>query len=419
MITDNAGGLPRYCHPYHGGWDVARIALDIPESRILFVCPVSCARIICLNAVKYGYKDRIDVLALTEDDIVSGNYEEKTIEAACEVMETVEPKPKALILYVSCIDAMLGNDHSFQTQEIMDRFPGLNCFVLRMCPITRFSGDNPMVALNKDMAAPLPEEAVEKEKIAAFLGSNIAYDPECELVKLLTDNGYRALHIEERGARYEDYLKIRNASLNLCLMPFASSAGKLLSERFGTPMLPYFSRYDFPSIRKTLTDLCTALDLQLPDLDRMEAETREVLRSCAEQIGDTKLYIDSTATLFPDALRKTLSECGFRVAGVFADDIKREAPDCDSGSILRAGDRAYPGEAMSQSNTIGIGMVSSSFAGTRGTVDIFYDNGEWGFYGLRKLAERILEAYRNPKTAAEIRREQRQDPALYGKEASE
>ena len=277
MITDNAGGLPRYCHPYHGGWDVARIALDIPESRILFVCPVSCARIICLNAVKYGYKDRIDVLALTEDDIVSGNYEEKTIEAACEVMETVEPKPKALILYVSCIDAMLGNDHSFQTQEIMDRFPGLNCFVLRMCPITRFSGDNPMVALNKDMAAPLPEEAVEKEKIAAFLGSNIAYDPECELVKLLTDNGYRALHIEERGARYEDYLKIRNASLNLCLMPFASSAGKLLSERFGTPMLPYFSRYDFPSIRKTLTDLCTALDLQLPDLDRMEAETREVL----------------------------------------------------------------------------------------------------------------------------------------------
>ncbi|MBE6118709.1 MAG: hypothetical protein E7188_09230, partial [Erysipelotrichaceae bacterium] len=75
MITDNTGGLPRYCHPYHGDWDVATIALDIPESRILFVCPVSCARNICLNAYNGNYKDRIDVLALSEDDIVSGNYE--------------------------------------------------------------------------------------------------------------------------------------------------------------------------------------------------------------------------------------------------------------------------------------------------------------------------------------------------------
>ncbi len=413
MITDNTGGLPRYCHPYHGGWDVARIALDIPESRILFVCPVSCARIICLNAVKYGYKDRIDVLALTEDDIVSGNYEEKTIEAASQIMDTVEPKPKALILYVSCIDAMLGNDHSFQTEEIMARYPGLNCFVLRMCPITRFSGDNPMVALNKDMMSPLPEDPAEKEKIVAFLGSNIAYDPECELVKLLSENGYRALHIQEEGASYEDYLKIRASSLNLCLMPFASSAGKLLTERYGTPMLPYFSRYDFAVIRKTLTDVCSALSLPLPDLQAMEDETRRNLQSCAREIGDTKLIIDSTATLFPDALRQTLESCGFTVARVYADDIKRADPDLDSGSILRAGDRAYvTAEKCGGENTIGIGMVSSSFYGTKAAVDIFYDNGEWGFYGLRKLAERILEAYLHPKNAAGIRAEQRQEPKM-------
>ena len=403
MITENTGGLPRYCHPYHGGWDVARIALDIPESRILFVCPVSCARIICLNAVKYHYKDRIDVLALTEDDIVSGNYEEKTIEAACEIMDTVLPKPKALILYVSCIDAMLGNDHSFQTDEIMARYPGLNCFVLKMCPITRFSGDNPMVALNKDMMLPLPEQPVEKEKIVAFLGSNIAYDPQCELVKLLADNGYRPLHIQE-SADYEDYLKIRASSLNLCLMPFASSAGRLLAQRYGTPMLPYFARYDFASIRKTLTDVCLALSIPLPDLDRMEAETRQALAYCAGQIGDTGLIIDSTATLFPDALRETLVSCGFRVTKVYADDVARQEPDTDSGSILRAKDRSY----MAGQDAVGIGMVSSSFGGTRYTVDMFYDNGEWGFYGLKKLAQRILEAYRCPESAGRLRSRQRQ-----------
>lgn len=400
MITDSTGVLPRYCHPYHGGWDVARIALDIPESRILFVCPISCARIICLNAVKYGYKDRIDVLALTEEDIVSGNYEEKTIEAACEVLEKVSPRPKALILYVSCIDAMLGNDHTFQCREIMDRYPDVNCFVLKMCPITRFSGDLPLVALQHDMYAALPEEPAEKKKIVSFIGTNIAYDRECELVSMLEENGYKALHIQASD-RYEDYLDVRSSALALCLMPFAKSAGDLLHDRYGTPILPYFARYDFASIRSTLTKTAEILQIPVPDLDTLQQETESVLRETAEYIGDTELIIDSTATLFPDALRKTLTDCGFRVRSVFADDPKRQLPDIDSGSVEMAKERAYG----QRDSAIAIGMVSSSFAGTDRTIDIFYDNGWWGFCGLRKLAEAIREAYAHPRTAGDVRKE--------------
>lgn len=399
MISDSTGGLPRYCHPYHGGWDVATIALDIPESRILFVCPVSCARIICLNAIRSDYKNRIDVLALTEDDIVSGSYEEKTIEAACQVLETVKPRPRALILYVSCIDAMLGNDHTFQTEEIMARYPDVNCFVLKMCPITRYSGDLPLVALQHDMYAPLPKETVPKKKIVTFIGSNIAYDPECELIKVISDGGYRPLHIQACDS-YEDYLNVRASSLNLGLMPFASSACRMLSERYGTPMIPYFARYDFKSIRETITTVCEKLEIHLPDLDAIEAETISTLSACAEAIGDTELVIDSTATLFPDALRQTLTDCGFKVRRVYADDINRKAPDIDSGSILMPGMRSY----NANEDVIAIGMVSSSFEGAAKTVDMFYDNGEWGFYGLRKIAERILGAAGMPMSAAQVRK---------------
>ena len=402
MITDNTGGLPRYCNPYHGDWDVATIALDIPESRILFICPVSCARNICLNAYKGNYKDRIDVLALSEEDIVSGNYEEKTMAAACHVLDTVTPRPKALILYVSCIDAMLGNDHTYQTQEIMTRYPDVNCFVLKMCPITRYSGDLPLTELQHDMYAALPVETVPKQKLAVFIGTNIAPDPQCEPVRILEENGYRALHIQA-CTRYEDYLAVRSSALNLCMMPFGKSAGELLQQRYGTPFIPYLLKYDFVHIRSVIAGMCSALDIPAPDLDTMEAETREILRQCAEQIQGTELVIDSSATLLPDALRDTLTSCGFRVRRVYADDIQRRNPDADSGSILVPDSRSYTAEE----DVIAIGMVASSFEGAQATVNMFYDNGEWGYYGLRKLAERILEAHRSRKSSARVRKEAR------------
>ena len=400
MITDNTGGFPRFCHPYHGGWDVARIALDIPQSRILFVCPASCARIICLNSIKYGYSDRIDVLALSEEDIVSGSYEEKTVEAACEVLEHLDPRPRALILYVSCIDAMLGNDHEFQTQEVMARYPDVNCFVLKMCPIARFSGDLPMVALQHDMYAALPEERIPKEKIVSFIGTNIAYDPACEIMQMLENNGWKALHIQGTGD-YEDYLKVRASSLNLCLMPFGLTAVRMLEKRYDTPYLQYFAKYDFEDIRRTMTSVAEALDIPVPDLDAMEQKTRCVLQECADYIDQTELVIDSTATLFPDILRNTLTECGFRVKGVYADDIKRTDPDTDSGYICMPMKRRYQADA----DVIAIGLVASSFEGAKRTVNVFSDNGEWGYYGLRKLAERIREAYDNPMSAQMIRKE--------------
>lgn len=402
MIADQTNGLPRYCHPYHGGWDVARIALDIPESRILFVCPVSCARIICLNAVKYGYKNRINVLALTEDDIVSGRYEEKTVEAACYVLDHLKKRPKALILYVSCIDAMLGNDHSFQTEEIMSRYPDVNCFVLKMCPITRYSGDLPLVALQHDMYAPLPEEKVPHTRTVAFIGTNIAYEDSCELVRLPEDNGYRALHIQASDS-YDDYLAVRESTLSLCLMPFGKSAAVLLKERYDTPFIPYFARYDYASIRDTLTKVCAALAIPLPDFDAMEQETTRILRETAAYIGDTELVIDGIATLFPDALRATLENCGFRVRRVYSDSVDRKDPDRDSGDVTVAGTRSF-GDSEP---VIAIGMVSASFEGADRAVDLFYDNGWWGHDGLRRIAHEIRNAYDDPKSGTVLREEKR------------
>lgn len=414
MISDNNGGLPRYCHPYHGGWDVARIALDIPQSMILFVCPASCARIIKLNAINYGYSERIFVLGLTEADIVAGDYEKKTYEAACEVMDTIEKRPRALIIYVSCIDAMLGNDHSFQTRRVMEKYPGVNCFVLKMCPITRYSTDLPLVELQNDMYMALPdrnEEASEaasadmggneevseaasadmdadeasKQKTVAFIGSNIALNEDNEIIKMLREGGYRPLHIQASDS-YEDFLRVRDSVLNICFMPFGRKACESLKNRFGTDYVPVYFRHDMDYIDSVLKEISTRLKLRLPDIVKLRSETLKVLKAASERIKK-EIVLDSTASMAVMELRRLLEECGFRVRYIYRDSADTQAPDVDSGHILMPSRRRYCGK----SDCLAIGGAAGCFEKAEKTADIFYDNGSWGYDYLNKLAVKLLE----------------------------
>lgn len=386
MISDNNGGLPRYCHPFHGGWDVARMALNIPESKILFVCPASCARIISLNALNYGYKDRIYVLSITEEDIVAGDYEEKTVQAALEVLATEEVRPRALIIYVSCIDAMLGNDHAFQTKRIMERYPDVNCFVLRMCPITRYSSDLPLVALQYDMYSALPEATVPKEKIVAFIGSNLPLSDDNELVRIIKENGYTPLHIGQSSS-YDDFLKVRASALNICYMPFAKKACDMLKARYGTDYVPIALKHDTDYIDSAITMLCEKLSVPLPDLKKLREETLKELSEAAA-ICDKEVIIDTTATLFPDELRRLLDTAGFRTGRIYKDSAGAMEPDVDSGHITMPGKREYD---TVDHDKISIGLVSGCFEKAGKQVPLFYDNGHWGYDELRFIARTIKE----------------------------
>lgn len=399
MIADNNGGLPRYCHPFHGGWDVARIALNIPESRILFVCPVSCARIIMLNALEFGYDDRIDVLGLTEADIVSGDYENKTLEAAREILSTVEVMPKAFMIYLSCIDAMLGNDHEFQVKEIMKEFPQVNCFTMKMCPITRYSSDLPLVQLQKDMYSPLPAlnpsnpghvesgANIQSVRTVAFIGSNIAPNEDDEIAKLLKDNGIRILHIGA-SAKYEDYLAVRESALNICFMPFAKSACEMLKNRYQTEYLPVFMRHDYDYIDATIEKLCKILGIDAPDTGVLRAETEKLMKDAAK-CCKYKIAIDSTATLFPEELKVILEDAGFDVAAVFRDGTGMEGEYVDSGSISMPGMRKYGSEKQAY---LALGEVAGSFTNAQKCIPLFYDNGGWGYGELKKIARQIIDS---------------------------
>ena len=117
------GKTLHYVSPAHGGWGVVRIAALVPESYQLFVAPFACGRHGALGGILNGIKDRISYLFIDESDIVSGGYEDLIPEAVEELLASLEKRPKVLMIFVSCLDDLLGTDHVSLNQRLSERFP--------------------------------------------------------------------------------------------------------------------------------------------------------------------------------------------------------------------------------------------------------------------------------------------------------
>ncbi len=52
-----------------------------------------------------------------------------------ELLEVLEPAPKAFVLYFNCIDDFLGTDEKALLRELKSRFPGLHFTVCHINPV--------------------------------------------------------------------------------------------------------------------------------------------------------------------------------------------------------------------------------------------------------------------------------------------
>ena len=72
----------------------------------------ACGRHGALGGALNGIKDKVSYVYIDESDIVSGGYEELIPNAVDELFEFLEKRPRVLLLFVSCLDDLLGTDHA-------------------------------------------------------------------------------------------------------------------------------------------------------------------------------------------------------------------------------------------------------------------------------------------------------------------
>lgn len=398
-----------YCSPAHGGWGVVRVAMLVPESYQLFVCPSACGRHGALGAIEHGNKERLSYLYIDEADIVSGSYEDLILEGVDALLEALEEKPKAMFIFVSCLDDLLGTDHVAILDVLNKKYP-IKFQVGHMNPITNGSKTPPPVTLQRKMYE-LVEGQGEKAETLNLLGNFVPLEENNELFDVLSQLGIKEIkHISEQKT-FKAFEEMGESKYSLVLRPEAKVAAEDMKRhnKINYRFLPV--SYDMEVIAEQYKEIIEMINQDVTvDFTAMQEEAKACIEKAKGVIGDFPIIIGNSAVCRPFNLAKALISYGFNVQKVYADDVvsfekesfewlKANAPQVE---IISALNHNRINRVEEEQDCIAIGYNAAYIEKSKHVVDLIQDEHMFGYRGIVKLMDMMTKCYLEPMALKEI-----------------
>ena len=389
-----------YTSPAHGGWGMVRIGMLVPESVQLFVCPFACGRHGAIGAVRQGFKDRLAYLYVDQNDIVRG-YDDLIPGAVAEFLDALPRRPKVVLVFLSCLDDLIGTDRDALLDVLHSRFPDLRFRICHMNPISLDSKSPPPVTIQRRIYS-LLEPSGTREAAVNTVGNLEALPPECELHRVLSGMGVSELrHISQCGT-FAAFQRMASARANLVLFPTGVWAAQEMERRLGIPFLFLPVSYRAEEIEEGYERLREFLapSRSEPDVASDRAAAFGAVEAALSAAGDRPVIVDASAASRPFGMARALLEYGFAVRRVAAQKcipIDREnlawlESNHPEVEILQPQHHRVVKFDRRMEEALSIGIDGAYIAGARRVVDLFADGGLFGFHGLRTLMERMCEA---------------------------
>jgi hypothetical protein len=403
-----------YCSPAHGGWGVVKVALLVPEVYLLFVCPAACGRHGAIAAIEQGYRNRIGYLCISDNEIVLGSYEAEIEKAVRELMSRVKPRPRALMIFVSCIDDLLGTDYTtaLARMEAEHRVP---IKLARMNPISMAGKLPPGIRVQKSMYE-LLEPPAEKDRGIILLGVYRPPAQTSELAELLGHYGFGPIRHPEYCADFEAFRRMSRSAAAIIVRPEGKVAGEDLDSRLGIPSIRSFMAYEGETIMERYRNLIAFLE----GLDgrtgtslrgeKAEAYFRTARERLAERekearavVGDARIAIDSTVTIAPFNLALALVKSGLNVSRIYTTVLPEfEIPSLQElaklkGDILVSSPihvRKYGPRSALPLTEIAIGFEAGYATAAPITAPLAFDEQMYGFEGYTKVLDTLIQCVR-------------------------
>lgn len=385
-----------------GTWTIAHTPLLIPESHEIFVCPQGCLRGVVLSAAEAHGMDRFSMVSVNEEDLYNGKIEELFIEGVSDIVDHLDPKPPLVMTFTSCVHHFVAIDLDLVFKELNKRFPDI-CFVENYMNCTmRHSKVHYESMTTKQLYAGL-QPTVQDGSIN-IVGNYFTLDRDSEIFQILGD----AKDLCQMRT-FDEYLAMAQSSYNIYNAPVAMECVQDLEKRLDqTPIyMPY--TWDMDEIREDESKLMKILNRH-PDLSRYEKDAQRALAKLHDVIKDRKIQIDYSATPRPLGLAKLLLENGFHVTTVYSDTIlpgdeealtwlQHNYPDLLICACVDFRCRTWK---KAKTPVLAIGQKAAYFSGTEHFVNMVANDGLYGFVGIRKLCEKMLDAYVYPKETQRI-----------------
>ena len=404
--------------PAHGNWNIVHTGMLVPEAHQIYVCADNCMRGVVLTAAEMNAADRFSFVIVEEKDLLGGNLEDVTIEGVTDVLNRLDKKPKAVLLFTVCLHHFLGSDLDRIYGELEKRFPEIFFMRCFMDPIMQKTGPTPDQKLRLAMYDAVPEREADP-RCVTVLGSDFALDEGADICRLLKKNGIR-LRETPACETWEDYQKLGEGSLILNGYPAGKFGTEKQARRLGRPFLYLPGSFDYEEIQEQEEKLLGMLEQQNNrktgeikglDIEKEIRECEEALSHAHQIIGDTPIAVDYLFHPRPLGLAKLLLTHGFQVQSVFLDSIspeekevffwlKENYPELKLISTIRPEMRV---RTRQQSEKIlAIGQKAAWFTGSRNFVNMVQGGGLWGFDGIRHTAQLMVEAFHEEKDPEDL-----------------
>jgi hypothetical protein len=406
---DEGAGCLHYCAPTHGGWGVLRTALLVPEMYVLFVCPAACGRHGAIAAIEQGLKDRVGYLCIEEDEIVLGSYEDEIRKAVPEVLRRLDPKPKAMLIIVSCIDDLLGTDYAAMIAGF-EAEHGIPFRIGRMNPITMGGPLPPQRRIQRDMYDLLARPN-NRDAGVTLIGPFQPFAAESEIHGLLARAGAGPIRHIADCADFAAFQDLGRSRLNLVARPEGLVAGETLAETHGTPYVFAPIAFSDAMIAARYAAIGMALGARLEPEDGAAQITHvaQAANRARRAVGGRTIALDNTATCSPFDLARALIDLGFSVTEVYSHQLpKHERPSFDwltrAAPDLVVTSPIHPVRSWSRPETrradIAIGFTAGYLSAAPVTVPLSFDEGLYGHHGLAMVLDQIAEAASAPRPEA-------------------
>ena len=400
-----------YNAPARGPWNIVHTGMLIPESHQVFACAQGCLRGVILTAAEMIAMDRMSWISVDQNDLFDGSLERNIVDGTAEIIRKLPEKPRAVLLFISCVHLFAGCDFEVMLNELRAMFPDIDFIDCYMNPTMRKSGLTPDQLMRRQLYAPFRPCPADKNAVN-IIGNDRPTDESSELVQLIRRAG-RELRDITLCKTYEEYMRMAKSALNITYLPTAKASGDALEKRLGRKHLYLPLSYDFDEIERDLNTLADALGIAEPDWTEAKRNAVRAFEQAKEAIGDTPVEIDYTATPRPVGLALFLAEHGFRVTRVYTDAMIEEerpaferlrvlAPDLLQTATVHTKMRFAGKGVHEHAPVLAIGQKAAYFSGTRHFVNIVAGGGMYGFDGIARLAALIEDAATHEKDTERV-----------------
>lgn len=396
--------------PYSREPGVVRTLAQLPESYLLYIGPVACARHDYLSGM-YAFQDRISYLCLHELDVILGRTEVLVQEAAAEILGRTAPGTKAMILYTGCQNSLTGVDFDALVKKLKETH-GIFFTYCNMNHMLRSGKGNVYPALYQSFVNVLEEtsvpQGVKAPAAVNWLCPSLRLHTGNDLPRFLAACGVAKVNSIGASSTLAEVKEMARAGLNLVTHPDFLPAAKEMEEKWEIPWLYLPSTWRLEDIGKQYAELAAFFGTQTEaaDLDKVVAEARreaeEAVVRTRKLLDGAALRLDAGSFLKPFSAARFFLEEGFRLEALVNLPDLKQARKLDGEGLEWL--RAYHPELLgSEDSGAGQGRqwelhcMSAQLSEAAKPME-----GAWfGYSGVASMMERLAAAWLKAHSSVE------------------